>query len=271
MPRHHKKIPTSRPYAKYTQETLNKAVEEIRAKTISVRDAHRKYNISLGTLSRKSREKNMNKFGRPTVLSSEEENLIVEGLFVAAEWGFPLTTQDLQDVVASYLEQAGRQESRFKQNRPGKDWVYHFRARHPELSNRFGENIKRNRAAVSPEMISSYFTNLKVELEGIIPEAIINYDESNLTDDPGRSRVLVKRGSKHPERCLDTSKMSTSIVMACTASGTLLPPYVIYKAEHLYDTWTERGPKGTRYNRTKSGWLDAKVFEDWLTAIVLAY
>ncbi|KAJ8917911.1 hypothetical protein NQ315_002604 [Exocentrus adspersus] len=50
--------------------------------------------------------------------------------------------------------------------------------------------------------------------------------------------------------------------MGCTADGVLLPPYIIYKAEHLYDSWTERGPKGARYNRTKSGWMDGKLPEE---------
>ncbi|CAF4954788.1 unnamed protein product [Pieris macdunnoughi] len=40
--------------------------------------------------------------------------------------------------------------------------------------------------------------------------------------------------------------------MAGTAAGELLPPYVIYKANNIYDTWTTGGPKGTRYNRTAS-------------------
>jgi len=42
-------------------------------------------------------------------------------------------------------------------------------------------------------------------------------------------------------------------MFAGTASGYLLPPYVVYKAENLYDSWTEGEPKGTRYNRSKSG------------------
>lgn len=41
-----------------------------------------------------------------------------------------------------------------------------------------------------------------------------------------------------------------------TASGVVLPIYFVYKADHLYDSWTLDGPKGTRYNRSKSGWFD---------------
>lgn len=58
-------------------------------------------------------------------------------------------------------------------------------------------------------------------------------------------------------------------MFAGSASGEILPPYVVYKAEHLWDTWTTGGPNGCRYNRTKSGWFDVMTFEDWFLSILL--
>lgn len=52
--------------------------------------------------------------------------------------------------------------------------------------------------------------------------------------------------------------------MICgNAEGKCLPPYVVYKADHIWSTWTENGPQKARYNRTKSGWFDGATFEDW--------
>lgn len=121
---------------------------------------------------------------------------------------------------------------------------------------RLSENIKRTRAAVSVTMVNEYFDILETSLEGVPPENIINFDETNFTDDPGKSKVVVKRGCKHPERIIDSSKTSIPVMMAGSASGKSLPPYVCYKAEHMWDTWTANGPKGARYNRSKSGWFD---------------
>ncbi|CAG4941405.1 unnamed protein product [Parnassius apollo] len=45
---------------------------------------------------------------------------------------------------------------------------------------------------------------------------------------------------------MNHSKASVSIMMSATAAGDILPPYVVYKAQNLYDTWTENGPPGTR-------------------------
>lgn len=48
-----------------------------------------------------------------------------------------------------------------------------------------------------------------------------------------------------------------------------IPPYVIYKAEHLRSTWTENGLPGTRYNRSKHGWIDLATFEECFIAHLL--
>ena len=115
------------------------------------------------------------------------------------------------------------------------------------------QNITRKREAVSKTAIISYFNNLQETLEDILPQHIINYDETNLSDDPGRKKVVVKRGTKYPERIMSSSKSSTSIMFAGTAADELLPAYVVYKAEKLWATRTENGPIEARYNRSRYG------------------
>lgn len=60
-------------------------------------------------------------------------------------------------------------------------------------------------------------------------------------------------------------------MMAATAEGELLPPYVVYKATHVYNTWAIGGPPDTRYNRTPSGWFDEEKFSDLTKTIVKPY
>lgn len=99
----------------------------------------------------------------------------------------------------------------------------------------------------------------------------INYDETNLSDDPGKIKVITKRGKKYPERVMNHSKASTSLMMAAAADGTLLPCYVVYKSQHLYESWVQQGPADCRYNRTISGWFDAVTFNDWVHTIAIPY
>ena len=91
------------------------------------------------------------------------------------------------------------------------------------------------------------------ELEGVQPSNIRNYDETNLIHDLGNKRIITKRGMKYPERIINCMQTATSLMFCSSASGKILPPYVVYKAEAIRSTWTENGPPGTRYNRSKSG------------------
>lgn len=110
---------------------------------------------------------------------------------------------------------------------------------------------------------------MEIELDGIPEENIWNYDETNLRDDPGAKKVICKRGQKYIERIMESTKSCTSIMFCGNASGDMIPPYVVYKSEHLWSTWTEGGPVGCRYNRTKSGWFDMGTFEDWFMTTLL--
>ena len=44
-----------------------------------------------------------------------------------------------------------------------------------------------------------------------------------------------------------------------------------YKAQHLYDSWREGGPKNSRYNCTKSGWFDSFCFQDWVESVAIPF
>ena len=79
----------------------------------------------------------------------------------------------------------------------------------------------------------------------------------------------MKRGTKYPEQVMNHSKSTTSLMFTSSTDGTLLPPYVVYKATNLYDTWTHGGPEGTRYNKSKSRWFDLTC--DWFHTITIPY
>lgn len=79
----------------------------------------------------------------------------------------------------------GRTVLKFKNNLPGPD----FLKRHKnEITQRNCQNIKRNRAEVSPEPIKYYFKESETSLTGVDLKNLINYDETNLCDDPGRKK-----------------------------------------------------------------------------------
>lgn len=147
-----------------------------------------------------------------------------------------------------------------------------FLTRHSDLLKpRLSKNIKRSRAAVSRTTINEYFNNLEINLENVPPQNIFNYDETNFIDDPGRSKVLVRKKNKHADLIMDSTKSATSVMFSINASGGMLPPYVVYKALQMWEPWTIGGPEGCRYNRSQSGWFDQSIFEEWFQTIIIPH
>lgn len=270
MPRKHKHVPGTAYRRNYSMDNLERALEAVIADGMSFKQAAEAYQVPKTTIYRKYRGQNGDTLGRPPALNVVEENQIVNGMITAAEFGYPFTISELKRFVKHYLDRKGVR-SVLKNNLPGIEWCNLFLGRHDELRQRNSDNIKRVRAELGPEVICSYFDHLETTLENVEADNIINYDETNLTDDPGKIRVIVRRGVKHAHRTIDFSKSSTSVMFAATGSGLFLPPYIVYKAKNLYPEWLQGGPDGCYYNRSETGWFDAPIFEDWFEKVALVY
>ncbi|CAK1599466.1 unnamed protein product [Parnassius mnemosyne] len=262
------------PYTNYSSENLQKAIRDVKSKTLTLGEASSKYQIPKTTLSRKCRDLNCSqeKAGRPTLFSPEEEKAFIKHIVNLADWGFPFDLIDLRIFAQRYLNKLGKTIYGLPENLPGSEWARNFLRRHKDLlSNRMASNISTDRAKVSASTIDSFFEYFAPTIDGVTPDRIINYDETNLTDDPGNKKYIYKRGVKYPERVTNTSKTAVSLMFAATAEGQLLPVYVVYKAEHLWDTWLEGGPPDAIYNRSKSGWFDSVCFENWFEKVIVPY
>ena len=272
MPRTYRKVLGGRQINTCDPQKLSEAVEAYKSGRLSLRSAAETYAVKKSTLYDHVKSKSTKRQGGQPVLDEETEKLFVKRLIVCAEWGNPLTAFDLRIICKAFLDRKGVTVKKFPRNMPGEDWAKSFLKRHSAaLSERLLQNIKVSRASVGPDTITSYFSNLKREIDGGPLSNIINYDETNLTDDPGKKKVIVKRGSKYPENVANSSKSSTSLMLSGAADGTLLPFYTVFKAKHLYDTWTEGGPSSCRFNRSASGWFDSVCFEDWFFSVVVPH
>jgi hypothetical protein len=238
---------------------------------MNYRKSGEKNGVPFRTIRNKIKEKHPLKHGGQTALSTEQESSLVTVILAAAEWGYPLTKNDIRLMVKNYLDENKLNCSKFKDNLPGNDWCASFLKRHSELTSRKCQNVKKARATVKLEEFEEYFDNLEKTMDGVLPEDVINYDETNATDDPGEEKVVVRKATKHAERIMDSSKSSTSLMFSGTATGHMLPVYVVYKAINMYESWTEGGPPNAIYNRTKSGWFDMETFEDWYFKVPLKY
>lgn len=274
MPRNYKRLPGSRKYLDFTSEQLEECLGAIQSGEMSQRAAAEFYKISISTIKRRLKSRlepssAVNRPGHPTVFTQQEELSFATHLIKLCDFGFPLEELDFRFIVKCYLDKQGKRVNIFKDNMPGPDWAKSFLKRRSELSVRFANNIKRARAAIDEQTITEYINNLSEVTNDVPPENIYNYDETCMSDDPGRIKIICRRGTKYPERVINSSKSNISVMFCGNAGGSVIPPYVIYRAEHLWTTWTENGPQGARYNRTKHGWIDLVTFEEWFVAQLL--
>lgn len=68
-----------------------------------------------------------------------------------------------------------------------------------------------------------------------------------------------------PVKISQDSKWGMTLLLAGSASGVLLPPFFIYKAESIGQSWVRDAPTGSNFAATPSGWnnteLTLKVFK----------
>lgn len=168
----------SRRYEDYTLEILQECLEKVRNKEMLVVRASKTYNIPKRTLflKLKNQETSMKRCGRPTFFNFAEEEMLKEHLLFLAEFGVPITQDELKMCVKESLESAGPVISGFSNNCPGRDWVKNFLRRHQILRTRIVENVKLVRAGVTEESLRNYIHNLKRTLEGVPIENIFNFN-----------------------------------------------------------------------------------------------
>ncbi|CAH2103358.1 unnamed protein product [Euphydryas editha] len=273
MPRKYIRRADARRYKAYSKEKLEECLLTLQNKTMTQREAEKHFNIPRRTIINYIKARRMNvpirPPGLPLVFDDEEESQFSGCLKLMGTYGFPVSESDFRYIVKAYLDKTGRTVKRFKNNMPGTEWVASFLSRHPDLSRRFAAKIRRARAAITPDILTEYIEYLRKELENVPAANIWNYDETNVTDDPGNKKVIVKRGSKYPELLRNSSKSSISLMFCGSADGELLPPFVVSKSSCLWTTWTEGGPEGTRYSCSQSGWFDMSIFTEWFQSQLL--
>ncbi|KAG8232961.1 hypothetical protein J437_LFUL011454 [Ladona fulva] len=161
MTRKYKRTPGSKKYADFTNSTLEECLNAIRSGEMSQRQAADHYNISRSTIKRRLKNDLPIKPGHPTVFTCDEEMAFASHLDKVRDFGFPVDELDFRYIVKCYLEKQGRLVE-FRNNLPGRDWVKLFMKRHPHLSIRFANNVKRARAAIDETVITQYVDNFVI-------------------------------------------------------------------------------------------------------------
>ena len=260
----------------YSYEDLSAAVNDLREHGETLRSTSEKYCIPVSTLSEHINNFHSKPHGHLSVLTLKEEKHIATCLIYAAECGWALNRLDLKDMVKCYCNIKDIKTPWNKNVGPGIDYIRNFEKRWRHiLSKRKPVILTLAKAkSLNEDVIRKFFDLVGnvYENNGLdkCPEAIYNLDETGFNTDPSGATCFFKRGIRNSVLLNPSCGKTTYTVLLCgNANGScLLPPFVVYKAKNLHDTWCKGGPDGTDYATSASGWMEKEQFENWMLKFV---
>lgn len=165
----------------YTLAILEESVDNVRCSTLIAYAATKEFQIPINTIKNKIKNRHIEKVGRPTALSEEEENIIKDHIMTMADSGIPIGIDNVKLIIQKYLNSANKKVKVFKNNCPGWEWGKLFIERHQDLKATLGHDVNRNRAQVNEDKINKFFDNLESEIQDVPPKNIFNFDETGFS------------------------------------------------------------------------------------------
>jgi len=206
--------------------------------------------------------------GRPTALSSSEEDELCHLLKLMSQRGFPLSERQVRDLATDYAIKNGI--SAFQQSKgkcAGYYWLCGFLQRHPELKVKKPEGLSAARAqAVNEHKVNDWFGTLKGLMEDCDifqrPTHIWNLDESGLQDVFQSRRAVGETGKPLYQLQAAEKGDTTTIVPVFNAVGTVATVMVIFKGARLKPDLYSGMPSGMILRCSKDGWINKELFLD---------
>jgi len=262
---------------KYTEEELVNAVNTIMRKEKSLNQVNKETGIPKSTLSNKVNNKVpiLRKMGPSTILSLNEEDKIVNWILAKAKVGFPVHPENIKDSIQKILKSFPRKNP-FKDDRPGKKWLFSFLKRHQEIGKRHTEIISKARAAVTENSIRLWFDGVSSFLkeEGysdILCDSrrIINCDETGIQLCPKTGKVLgPKKMNNFYEIAKNSEKENITVLCTYSADGSVLPPMIIYPYKRIPNYIYQSVPGNWGIGRSDSGWMVSATFYEYIANIM---
>lgn len=268
-----KQIGAKRLLTKHDVATLEHAVNAVRSKSMSMRAASNMYGIPRATLFDKVHGRTPMARSSKTVLTSAEEQRLVDWVLHMSRIGYGRTRQEVLDTVKRIIEVDGRTNP-FKDNRPGKDWWYGFVKRHPEVSERQPQQLGKERAIVTQSKVNKWFADYEDYVRNELkdptilqdPSRLYNADESGFSLCPKSGKVVARKGTSTVYNFTSSDKTQITVLACMGATGHFLRPLIVYPGQRFSYNPLEEYPDAVM-GRTENGWMDSELFITWLSDV----
>lgn len=268
-------MPANKKFFKYTERQMEMALEDV-SRGIPVATAAKNHGVARMTLSNKAKGKSpkFRKMGPDTILTKNEESVLVTWILKMSRMGFPITKEELLDSVQQLIREMERKNP-FSEDRPTLDWLQRFKSRHSEISLRTAQNLTLSRASVTKTAIQNWFQEVRqmLETDGLInillePTRVFNGDESAFFLNPAGNKVLAGRGQKTVYQQINSNeKECLTVLVMANAAGKLAPPMVIFKYDRVPRDIAESVPDDWGIGKSESGWMNGATFFEYISNI----
>jgi len=277
MPRTYKKLGLR---CRWTKDDLQKAVEDIKANNFTIRAAARAYQIPRTTLQQyvnsKTRKHQLSadhepgRVGRYPALGKDFETELCEHAKLLSDLYFGITKEQLCKLAYELAWKNGMKHPfNVDKQSAGDDWFQGFIARNPTISLRKAESTSIARViGFRRSEVSRFFDNLAqvYDKEKFDASRVFNVDETGMsTVQVQKQKILAPTGKKQIGKIVSAEKGETITAVVCvSASGTFIPPMLIFPRKNMNPRLLNGAPPGTVGATSPSGWINGDLYLKWL-------
>ena len=254
--------------AQWTQEQMQNAINAVNDGELSQRDAADRFRIPRRTLRNHIKSgKIEKKLGRSAVLTKEQEDQFSQRIIRLCEIGLPLTPILVRRSVFKFcVDNNITHPFPVAKEVAGKDWLYAFMKRNPQLSKRKAQLMNPGRAQkLNKYIVNDYFQ----KLSDIYQEMDIHQNPQNLfnMDEKGcrltihhQQQVIGQKGTKRIHMVAHEHAENVTIAGCCNALGNTIPPMIIFKGKRIKPEWQDGLPAGTLVKMADKGSMTTQLF-----------
>lgn len=252
---------------KWTEEAMERALIEVKSGRCTVRQAAKEFGVPKSSLGDRvsGRVAPGSRSGPAQLITSADEELLVEFSLYMSKHGFPLTKQQLVSFASSIYK---RQHRRVAFSKLGQTWWLNFRKRQEKNINiQPADSVVRGRTVcVRKEAVDNFFLLLSTVMDthGLSdkPHQIFNCSETGFQ--LGRKRVSLPKSASLGYKPAPGLRDHISVLACFNAAGEDIPPFIIYsKAYPGGVCYKTQGPLNALYGWSDSGCVNSDLFKKW--------